>query len=52
MMARMVYVTCDRCFRPCGGTDLMADDAKEARSTARRMGWIRVNGEDICPDCA
>lgn len=27
---RMVYVACDSCGDPCGGTDQMADDAKEA----------------------
>lgn len=51
-MARLVYVTCDRCGAPCGTGDDMADDGRVARATAKRFGWTRVDGEDVCPKCA
>jgi hypothetical protein len=47
MIAKMVYVQCDGCGDPAP----MADDAKEARATAKSLGYIRTKGRDICPRC-
>lgn len=38
---RMLYVTCDTCGTPAGGTDDMADDAREALTRARQLGFRR-----------
>lgn len=52
MIARLVYVTCDGCYRPCGSEEQMADGAREARRLAKALGWKRVDGHDLCPKCA
>lgn len=64
-IAAMVYVTCDACGTPCGGTEGMRDTATEARGLALHMGWKRRPAKgtdmrrprrgatlaDVCPDC-
>lgn len=49
----MVYVGCDACGDPCGGSEDMANDATEARALAKSMGWHRVpigvHMADVCP---
>lgn len=45
---RMVYVACDECGSPAGGTGDMADDAKEARKLARQIGFVRKGNRDLC----
>lgn len=59
MICRMVYVACDRCGIPAGGSEDMQDDAVDARRRAKRLGFVRVAAvstpggfEDLCPGCA
>lgn len=47
MINRMSHVVCDECGTP----GEMADDAKEARASARREGFVRVDGRDLCWRC-
>lgn len=55
MIRTMVYVGCDECGDPIGGTNGMADDAREARVRARNAGAARIrrNGMlvDLCHRC-
>lgn len=46
MIATMVYVMCDECGDPAP----MADSAAEARAQARREGFVRRDGRDLCPN--
>jgi hypothetical protein len=52
----LVYVGCDECGDPIGTGDDMADNAREARARAARLGATRVrrNGKlaDLCHRCA
>lgn len=53
-IARFHYVTCDRCGNPAGTTDDLADTPREARQTARALGWTHTVGAqypDLCPTC-
>lgn len=65
-IASMVYLRCDVCGNPYGGTGDMGDRADEVRVRARRDGWIRrppQDGDeffrdrhgarlsDVCTDC-
>lgn len=54
-MRRMLYVVCDDCGNPAGGTDEMADDAREALTRSRHAGFRRVlrGGRmvDLCRAC-
>lgn len=65
-LTSLVYVQCDVCGNPCGGTDGMRDSAKAARSYAQASGWIQRPAResddfyrqrhgarlaDVCPDC-
>jgi hypothetical protein len=53
---RLVYVACDQCGNPIGGSESMGDDAKEARSQASWLGAVRVRRDgkmiDLCKTCA
>lgn len=40
-------IRCDN----CGNYDYTSISAKEARETAKRMGWVRRNRKDYCPYC-
>lgn len=63
MIARMFYVQCDGCGRPCGGGLQLRDTTPQARAVARRCGWLRIprlsnnhpdgpqDGRDYCPAC-
>lgn len=51
MIRRLMFVACDRCGKPCGTGDDMADDASTARLIASRRGWTRYMRLDLCPDC-
>jgi hypothetical protein len=57
MIAHLVYVLCDGCGNPAGGTEDMRDDATDARKRAIQLGFVRVpsgdgRSKDLCPDCA
>jgi hypothetical protein len=57
MICHLVYVACDQCGAPIGTTDDLADDAKEARRTARRLGATRARRADgklvdLCRACS
>lgn len=48
MIAHLSYVMCDECGSPAEP----ADDAKEARGLARRVGFVRLeDGRDLCREC-
>jgi hypothetical protein len=42
------WMVCDECGDECGGCDLVNETLKEAEA----CGWQKVDGEDLCPDCA
>lgn len=42
------YVACD-C---CGDPEEAVGEAREARALAKRRGWTRRRGHDICPRCS
>lgn len=48
MIAHLSYVMCDRCGNPAS---TVGDGAKEARRVAAREGFVRHDGEDLCPWC-
>lgn len=65
-LSSLVYVTCDCCGNPCGGTDDMRDNAAAARSLAQARGWVQRPSRptdlrhrprhgstlaDVCPAC-
>ena len=45
----LAYVACDCCGDPA---EAVPEAASEARRIARRYGWQRRRGHDLCPDCA
>ncbi|HET7455427.1 MAG TPA: hypothetical protein VFJ76_07900 [Solirubrobacterales bacterium] len=47
MIARLSYVMCDE----CGNPGAPADNAREARAEARRQGFVRIDGRDLCKEC-
>jgi hypothetical protein len=47
-LLRFVYAVCDSCGEPCEGG---GPDAREARWQARRRGWTRRDGRDLCRTC-
>lgn len=50
MIRKLSYVACDG---PCGGDPAQAGmGAKEARAQARYEGFVRRDGQDLCPACA
>lgn len=49
MIRHLSYVSCDRCHG--WPTEPVAEGAKEARAVARREGYVRRDGQDLCPDC-
>lgn len=49
MIARLSYVICDRCD---GYPAQPGEDAEEARGIARREGYTRVMGADVCGRCS
>jgi hypothetical protein len=49
-MRRAWYVTCDRCGNPA---QVECFSAKGARLQAQRTeGYVRVDGKDLCKNCA
>lgn len=48
MIARLSYVVCDVCN---GYPAQPADEAREARAIARREGYTREHGNDVCGRC-
>ena len=46
-IAHLTYVRCDRCGNPAQP----GDDAREARVIARREGFQRLDGQDVCTRC-
>lgn len=53
MIVKTHDVFCDRCpdWTSNASTTDGQGGASEARKAARGAGWIRRNGEDLCPDC-
>jgi len=49
MIRRLSYVACDRCH---GNPAQPGDDAAEARGIARREGYTRQDGKDVCGRCS
>lgn len=53
MIVKTHDVFCDRC--PDWATGASQTDSQggtsEARKAARGMGWVRREGEDLCPEC-
>jgi hypothetical protein len=62
VIARLYYVRCDTCGRPCGAGRDLTGSSVGARKVARAKGWTRVPrrtyaaggspGADYCPTCA
>lgn len=53
MIVKTHDVFCDHCPEWAYGasqTDSQGG-ASEARKAARRAGWVRRGGEDLCPEC-
>lgn len=49
---KAVWINCDECGDPSnvevGGA---ADNVRDARDDARRQGWVRRAGRDLCEHC-
>jgi len=45
---KQIQVTCDECDSECDSTEYTV---ARARKGARKDGWKRRNGRDICPNC-
>ncbi|MFF8482368.1 hypothetical protein [Streptomyces antibioticus] len=47
------FVFCDACHQPLDSSTVpSAFTVGEARRDAKRSGWVRKGGRDLCADCA
>lgn len=44
-------ITGDTCLYWVHGVSGRGPNVKAARKVAKRLGWKRIDGQDICPNC-